>query len=128
MISFGVAWSSSARSFTTICGGMEIGPVGFVFAAEARRSWGRCAGVVGRGVLGRAAVGWPCVPGRAVPGAGFAGRCIGCAPCCLCIGRCVGCPLGCLVAGAKFGLGRCPYAGREGIPGPVGLLGRAIGA
>src|SRR5712691_6860717 len=47
IVSLGVVCNSSARSFTTICAGIEIGPVGFSFTAATRRSCGRCAGVPG---------------------------------------------------------------------------------
>lgn len=46
IISLGVACNSSARSLTTICGGIETGPVGFSLTAAARRSCERWAGVV----------------------------------------------------------------------------------
>src|SRR6266699_6679265 len=76
--SFGVACSSSARSLTMICGGIEIGPVGFSLTAVTRRSCGRGAGVAGRaGEVGRG------VPPVLLPGlltvfdecVGLAGRC-----------------------------------------------------
>src|SRR6266571_6696560 len=74
--SIGLVCSESARSFTTICGGIETGPVGFSFTAIARRSCGRCTGAVGRpAVAGRET---PCCPpGRVAVGDALPGLLIG---------------------------------------------------
>src|SRR5579863_9168704 len=53
MISLGVACSNSARSLTTICGGIETGPVGFSLTTGTRLSAGRCVGVLVRPPDGR---------------------------------------------------------------------------
>lgn len=80
MTSLGVACNNVARSLTTICGGIETGPVGFSFTGALRRSCGRCAGVpgrlapAGRVVPGRVGAGCPCPAGRTVPGDALPGR------------------------------------------------------
>src|SRR5579875_921690 len=61
--SLGVTWRSAARSLTTICGGIEIGPVGFSLIAASRRSCERCD-VPGRPPF---LPGPPCCPGRVTP-------------------------------------------------------------
>src|SRR6266581_503671 len=64
MTSFGVVCNNSARSFTTIWGGMEIGPVGFSLTIGTRRS-----GCLRTGVPeGRPPLRVPYPPGRYVPG------------------------------------------------------------
>lgn len=86
MTSLGVVCNNVARSLTTICGGIETGPVGFSFTAALRRSCGRCAGApgrlapAGRVVPSRAGAGrpwYPCPVGRAVPGDTLPGRLLG---------------------------------------------------
>src|SRR5947208_14641882 len=70
MTSFGVVCINSARSFTTIWGGMEIGPVGFSFTIGTRRSGCLRTGVPGACPPTRV----PRPPGRYVPGEVLPGR------------------------------------------------------
>ena len=70
MTSLGVVCNNSARSFTTIWGGIEIGPVGFSFTTGTRRSGCLRTGAPGA----RLPVRVPYPPGRYVPGEVLPGR------------------------------------------------------